>query len=316
MYFSGEYKKLLKEVPLWHFRNVNVTNEGVVFKGFNVFHQSLNKNEYNSPYKIGKYLLGKYVKYSKIKLNPDEKYLLAHDSWSNGYFHWMCDVLQKLYLTKELLNKHVLLLPARLDHTFIRASLQLLGIKKIFLLPANAYATVPHLTACPPAAPSGNYNEDIIQSIRKDLLNSVLPVNTIFTERIYISRSKAQRRKILNESEVISLLEKYRFKKVHFEDYTMSEQINIARNSKYMVGLHGAGLTNVLFMPPKSSLLELKAENDSTNHCFFSLASAVGVDYHYLFCKRENTMETVQDGNIFVNIESLEKELRFMLFEK
>ena len=57
---------------------------------------------------------------------------------------------------------------------------------------------------------------------------------------------------------------------IQFEDFSFAEQVKIAFNSKVLVSLHGAGLTNMLFMDKGNYVVELRQENDQINNCYFS----------------------------------------------
>jgi capsular polysaccharide biosynthesis protein len=52
--------------------------------------------------------------------------------------------------------------------------------------------------------------------------------------------------------------------------------------AEYIVGPHGAGLTNLAFAPPGAAVVELFA-GDYVNECFWALACTVeGLRYRYL----------------------------------
>ena len=64
-------------------------------------------------------------------------------------------------------------------------------------------------------------------------------------ERVFISR-KGNRR-LINNDEVIQFLEQRGFTTYYFEDLTPSEEWSIARNTKVVVAVHGAGTANFIF---------------------------------------------------------------------
>lgn len=76
-------------------------------------------------------------------------------------------------------------------------------------------------------------------------------------ERVYISRRSATRRRVLNEEAVISLLSKHGFKSYELENFSLQDQISIMKNAKVVIGIHGAGLTNLLFCKKRTKVLEL-----------------------------------------------------------
>ena len=61
----------------------------------------------------------------------------------------------------------------------------------------------------------------------------------------------------MNEKELFNKLKKIGFKLVYFENLSFEDQISIASNCKIMVGYHGAGLTNLLFMRPRTKVFEI-----------------------------------------------------------
>ena len=40
-------------------------------------------------------------------------------------------------------------------------------------------------------------------------------------------------------------------KKVYLEDYSLFDQISLFNNAKYIIGVHGAGMSNVVFSNKK-----------------------------------------------------------------
>ena len=102
---------------------------------------------------------------------------------------------------------------------------------------------------------------------------------------IIVSRSRAERRKLLNEHELISMLKVYNFRLVNFEDYDYDAQINITRNCKIMIGYHGAGLTNLFFMKPKSLVIEICNQNYQ-NEIFKVFSKALKINYKSFKCNK------------------------------
>jgi len=76
---------------------------------------------------------------------------------------------------------------------------------------------------------------------RKSSTQEVLP------GKIYVSRSKALNRKIVNEQECVSVLVGYGFHIVCLEDQEFDKQAQICPAAKSVFSSH-AGLTNMLFM--------------------------------------------------------------------
>ena len=60
------------------------------------------------------------------------------------------------------------------------------------------------------------------------------------------------------------------------------QQVELFASAQLLIGVHGAGLTNMLFMPPGGCLLELLS---SLRHCeLLGIAHALGITYRHLVC--------------------------------
>jgi capsular polysaccharide biosynthesis protein len=165
-----------------------------------------------------------------------------------------------------------------------------------------------------PTAPTGNYNEDLIRGLRSlyhDLYQDTQYSST--DGKVYISRGKAQRRKITNEEEVIAVMKEFGFETIYFEDHSFEQQAKIAMNARYIVSNHGAGLTNMLFMGSGSSVLELRKRGDAHNNCYFALASALELKYFYQICDPENPGEDAHRANLIVDGKLLRRNIEKML---
>jgi len=78
-----------------------------------------------------------------------------------------------------------------------------------------------------------------------------------------------------------------------------------------LVGSHGAGLTNMMFMPSQSKVLEIRNHGDSHNNCYFSLASEFGHRYFYIQSQGDN--KNTQAANCTVDLGAFELVLRLLI---
>ena len=94
--------------------------------------------------------------------------------------------------------------------------------------------------------------------------------------KIYIRRSRshlsdlnkndgvfpnARRRQIVNEDELVESLKKIGIKSVFFEDYTISQKIQIARDASLIVAPQSGALTFLLFASMSTSVVEIYPPN-------------------------------------------------------
>ena len=74
---------------------------------------------------------------------------------------------------------------------------------------------------------------------------------------VLVSRNKAKNRNLVNENILFERLQDFGFKRIFFEDMTYHDQINVSLNAKILIGYHGAGMVNLLFMNMNSFVIEI-----------------------------------------------------------
>ena len=78
---------------------------------------------------------------------------------------------------------------------------------------------------------------------------------TTEAERIFVSR-KSKTRLPPNQKEIEALFDNYGFKTLYFEDLTTSQQRLYMANAKFVAGIHGAGLINLIACRSSTVVLE------------------------------------------------------------
>jgi hypothetical protein len=99
--------------------------------------------------------------------------------------------------------------------------------------------------------------------------------------RLWISRNRARYRRLQNEDEILALLAGEGFEKVELEKMTFREQVDILSQANAVAGPHGAGMTNLLFAPHGTRVLELFPPK-FVNPVFYSMANSQNQEYYYL----------------------------------
>jgi capsular polysaccharide biosynthesis protein len=281
--FAHELTKPIPPTELKELRDARLTNEGVILDGLSVFEPSLPDGDLWHRSNL-RYSLATRLKRRRTPVRGGDGHLLVFDSEYLGYFHWMTETLTRLEAMGECARHLVLLLPEQ-RLPFHSATLQPFRFGGIVEVRSDEYLDVERLVMPTHTAPSGNYNDQLIARMAARLRQAFASKPVVgLGRRLYVSRRKAQKRKVANESEMLPLLERHGFRTVCFEDYSFEEQALMSMQSDRMVSLHGAGLTNMLFMDRGSCILELRARGDTHSNSYFSLASALGIPYHYLLC--------------------------------
>jgi len=108
-------------------------------------------------------------------------------------------------------------------------------------------------------------------------------------------------RKVANLERTIELLKRqYPMHQVQahcLEKLSFGQQIRIVRKSDVLCGVHGAGLTHVLFMRPNCELVEFRPQAYRRNQIFENLAKLRTIRYRSYFAQ---TTQTLPGGQVVV----------------
>ena len=211
------------------------------------------------------------------------------DKWSHNYFHWVTEALPRLLLARAGGAEPQLVLPEFLAKSkFVRESLTLLG-ENYEVLGDRFRHKFAKLTLVSPMAPSGNPNPEVIGQLRARVRDSLMGPSREFLPkqdlRLWVSRARSRKRHIENEPALSPLLARFGFTIVYPEELSFAEQIEIFSRATVVAGLHGAGLTNIVFMASGGVVLEVRRVGDAHNNCYFALASATNQRYGYALAR-------------------------------
>lgn len=230
-------------------------------------------------------------------------------NYSICYYHWILDIFQKLYVLELSGLSYDRLLVNRLDYHFQRETLELLNLSKDKIIDSsemlNLYPetilTTSHI----------QFDRDAIlwtkEKFLKAIENKNLPEYT--PERLYISRAKTKRRRVVNEDEVLKVISRYGFTRIFLEDLSLIEQINLFKNAEIVIGPHGAGFTNLIFANSSLKLAEF-FHPSYDNNCFFILSSILGMKHYHLYGKDYTSKGKI---DMTVDTDELEKLLEMVI---
>tara|TARA_B100000886_G_scaffold70307_1_gene44641 strand:- start:28598 stop:29623 length:1026 start_codon:yes stop_codon:yes gene_type:complete len=310
--FNHEYSKTIEKSKVKIINNVYISDSKIKkFKYFRYMTKQWRMNPLTVKDKLSYFLtdlISLFQKNDNKETITIEKAIWAIDSRSNQYFHWLTDAMQRLESSKNFHSSHkIILTSAFSDYLYVEDSLDILGIEFINLSNEKNYF-VKELVLAERVSPAGNFRKEIIKSIASRLKNnSKKNKKDISYEKVWVSRQNAEKRKIINFEQIEPLLKKQNFKILEFENIKFSETIEILKNCKIIGGVHGAGLTNMIFMNEYSKVIELRAHGDNKNNCFFSLASDFDHDYYYFLGK--SSSDNFYNGDLNINPEEFKEFL-------
>ena len=235
------------------------------------------------------------------------------DNWSQGFFHWFCEMLPALHHLDTQDKNAIVLLPEYVAKKgFVKRTCALFKNIKFIVIKKHQRIKVQTLTHMFPLALSGRYHPPSMKKLSK-LLRDNFPEDQHTGERIYISRTRSPRRKIENEKELLPTLKKFGFDYVAMEGKSLEQQLAIIKKAKILLSNHGAGLTHMLIMKKGSTIIEIRGESGFSNTCYYRLAKDIGHKYYYLIGGKRKQH---RNADVHVDPKKLEALLKSITKEK
>lgn len=336
-------------VKLLKFKNIKIDNKGVIYKKNNQIyldhHEYSEKrvlnNEistipmladwYSNPFitlkKLVKKILKKQNKTQFLKdavtINTNDTYLYFSDTRSQiNFYHWFIDALVRLLLVNKDIKYSLILSNNQKENLYVQESLEILGINKnkIIYLEENQvyeFKKIHIVTTCI-YAPGACIPYGIILLKEKFLHNGTPKRN------IYLERKAQHRRSFVNNDELHRILQDFHFEKIIPEEYSLSELIKIMSSADIMMGVHGAGLTHMLFMQRNTNLIEIapidfinkvpkywgnKYLSRYSGDCYYSLANACNLNYYLVSCDSIGNNKNTLANDLYLDTKLLRQTL-------
>lgn len=219
----------------------------------------------------------------KKKILEKAIYLITPEAKGN-YYHWMIDLLPRLLLIKknnlsDFSERSVILhFPPK---SYEAETLDLLNIsgENVVRIQPFELVVVKDLVVA-------NYysNERNFPKWKKTLLKEfkelVTTTNSSETEykKVYLYRGNQRIRRLIQEEDLVKILRGRGFKIVDPQKLRLVEQIQILKQARIVVSIHGAALTNIVFCEKGSSVIELRSIHNSPEH-YSSIARAYELNF-------------------------------------
>jgi len=252
--------------------------------------------------------------------------LVFHNAWSSGYYHWLVEAMPRLIKLKERWGNVPLVIPQSLPNPWFRDWLYSISEGKYYDFRRGSML-IRKCTFQENPKKMSEYSRPDVNAVADYFFNffSIDQSSEGCDLKVYITRRNAGHRKVANESDVTIFLERQGFLIASLDDMSFPEQVKLFSNSSLVVSIHGAGLSNILFMKEGARVVELiqrphpertwgsRRETFLLNPCFKALAEVRAVEHNYLLCDydEKTTPELVIDrygtlhGNLYVDISRL-----------
>jgi hypothetical protein len=256
---------------------------------------------------------------------------------TDNYFHFIYDTLPYLIsffeLRKEIPNLKLLMSNPNKDknkfYPFVYEFLEILGITKedvVLVTPDTKYSEVFISDSYTHGINSNLPPRKEVYSFFKKIVNSVDTDNIDRPKNIYISRRShkhgdysnigtnyTDRRKLMNEDDLVIFLEKIGYTEIFTELLTTKEKILLFSNAERIIGPIGGGLCNTLFCKKETKLLSIISPNfleinQRFSFCFDNIDTIYFEDtYHYEKTKFKSNMR-VKCGDIVGEVINIDND--------
>ena len=237
---------------------------------------------------------------------------LVDDVFGLNYCHWICDWLSRLAPFKNVLGRDdFFVLTSPLTTDWQRRTLELCGVSRDRMIAVQPWQAVRARELITLSDIS-----DIHHPMQKGAVwamtflrdRLLAPVATEMGagrraagRKIYVSRGDAGGRRVLNEDALMALLGRHGYEKVAPGELDFDAQAVLFAEASHIVGIHGAGLTNIIFAPPYCRVIEILPRSYGTP-AFCVLAGARGMPYYTYVEGAVTASSDSQADDITINV--------------
>ncbi len=221
--------------------------------------------------------------------------------WGKEYYHWFYDVLPRLEASIAHLPLDIKYLINDNPQDYQLESLKAYGIgeDRLVLQPDIVSNHVQTLWFATSAGHTGFSNPELLRKVYQRLVAHCSHQES--SKKYYLSRSKAKTRRVVNENELLPVLRDHGIEWMCAEDLDFREQVQRFANAEAILGPHGAGLANLLFMPIGSKCGEMYGVVPPT--CYEISAAGLGLP----FARLQGEIADSTLGDMWINPKKFEK---------
>lgn len=219
--------------------------------------------------------------------------------WNNGtnYYHWFLDGLTRLAVLDRFPPDCRILVPPKLPAFAVR-SLEILGVADRIHPVDGRDIIAERYWFSGPTMVSGCPDPAGVAWLRTRFLTGE-PIEA--TRKVYLLRN-APTRRIRNNGETEQVFRRQGWEIIDPGLLSLEEQIYLFRQCQAVAGVHGAALTNLLWLPAGASVVELMPRL-RRNGCYAGISLCADHQHRTLLCPSDRS------GNLTVPVALLEPML-------
>ena len=135
-------------------------------------------------------------------------------------------------------------------------------------------------------------------------------------QRLYIPRFKGRYRRLVNETEIWPIFERYGFTIIQPEKVSFEEKLKVFMNAEIIGGVGSSGFINHIFSPPDTVMMHIISEPWKTS-CFFpNICSVTGQKTIFLFGKTiSGTHSRLYHCDFSIDPQEVEEALKSIVYD-
>ena len=235
---------------------------------------------------------------------------------SENWYHWLLQVLPRLIILKQSKLHYDKIYINNLQYKWQKESLEIvldflnINSNELLIIQGDCILQADNLLV--PSIPLlpekywgvfpiwlKNYLHTIFLKDKKSIYST--------KKNIYISRSKASCRRIINEAELIEFLKQQNFDIVYLEDLHPYDQARIFNNAHIIIGAHGSGFANLIFAQPGSILIEIDHGTNPVRSYYKTMSRVMQVTYKPFYV--DHTTDDHLEDDMIIDIATFKAHL-------
>jgi hypothetical protein len=236
---------------------------------------------------VHKPLLSEMFLFRKKKLKLTS-IISLRDTGEENYFHFFNDIIAKLYFIRDAgfdLKEFTIVISRKLEEKeyfrVIKEKSWLKGLR--YFVQGDEWIEFDKAVFCKPLTHTVRY----FQETSRFLLAKTLGVGN---RRVFITRDSKTLRFIENMEDLQPVLENYGFEIIDSAKLPFLEQVSLFSECRMLIGVHGAGLTNMIFRDGQQlSVLEIAHPFEYIPFHYIMLSNQYHYQYHVILGKKGNS---------------------------
>lgn len=230
-----------------------------------------------------------------------------------NYGHWVMDVAVRSLLALEHLPQDISFIVPKHMLPFQWTTLQVLGInqERCVEIGWRQVWQVEQLYMTPMSSYMGVDRPEANRRLRERFWKACGIKSHRAHRRLYLTRRGMSNRRIVNEAELELELASYGFETIAPETLSLLDQVKLFSEAEIVIGAHGAALTNLVFAPDGTRLLDI-CDKTYAEAFFWTLCPAFGHNYQYLLAETVPNAggKVGQDTDMYVSLDQFKAALQ------